>query len=122
MAEEKTDGKSTGKKRRIVFRNSSQRIYYIRTRPGQGPSEKSYLLRPGESVEALDEKEEIQFASMSDLRDVAKESPLIGTSIVSLEKQLAEAKKENDSLKSQNDELEKKTKSVGKQNANRAGK
>lgn len=90
-------------KSRKVFRNSSDvRVYYLRTRVEGEPH---FSLKPGMTVEALDEKEEMLLASLSDLRDVAKETPSLANSIQSLQDQLAAEKAKNAELKAEHEAL-----------------
>lgn len=87
-----------------VFRNASNRIFYLKPRPGADPKEKSFLLGPGETVQAMDEAEEKLFSVYGDLRDVAAETPAIGNQISDLQKQL-DAEREKNAALTKNSEL-----------------
>lgn len=99
------------KKSRIVFRNPQPRIWYLQRRPDQPPSETSFLLGPNQTVEALDEAEEMLLATMG-LVDVAKETPAISNSIDTLKKQLEEERAKNAALLEQNKSLKAKAESA----------
>ncbi len=87
---------------RTVFRNISKRIFYLRQRPSQNKSEKSFPVRQGQTVQALDEKEEKMLAEMTgSFVDVSKESPLIVSELQKAQKELAEALAENAKLKAE---------------------
>lgn len=91
-------------KNRIIFRNPMNRVWYLQRRPDQAASEANYILGPNQTVEALNEAEEMLLASVG-LVDVRKESPAIANSIDSLRKQLEEAKSKNAELVAQNELL-----------------
>ncbi len=90
---------------RRVFRNISPiRKFYLQPRAG---SKIDFILGPGQTVEAMSEAEEHLLDGMGEIVDVAKDAPAIGNSMAALNKQLAEAKAENDKLRAENDGLKK---------------
>ena len=91
-------------KSRIVFRNQSNRIWYLQRRPNQPTSENSFMLGPNETVEALDGAEEMLLASMG-LVDVEKETPAIANNIKTLQDELAAERAKNAILVTQNEAL-----------------
>lgn len=102
------------KRSRIVFRNASPvRSFYLRSRDPNDPK-KDFILGPGMTVEALDEVEEIQLASMSyDLVDVAKETPALANTLDALRKELEAEKAKNAQLLAEKAATEKQTTKVG---------
>lgn len=87
-------------------------IWYLQRRPNQPPSENNFILGPNQTVEAMDEAEEMLLASVG-LVDVAKESPAIANSIETLQKELEAEKARNAVLMAQNAALkESKTEKV----------
>lgn len=85
----------------IVFRNPMQeKIWYLQRRPDQPKSEASYILGPNQTVEALDEAEEMLLASMG-LVDITKESPAIANNIDSLKSEVAVERVKNADLLAQ---------------------
>lgn len=90
-------------KSRIVFRNASQRIFYLKARPGE---EKDFLFGPGMTLQAMDEQEEKQLSTYHpDIIDVAKEAPALGTTISNLQKQLDDEKAKNKELLAKHSEM-----------------
>lgn len=91
-------------KRRKVFRNASaNREFGLRERvPGEG----TFIFRPGQTVEALDEAEEKQLGAYFEIKDVAKETPALANTIHDLQKQLEEERAKNKTLKTDKETLE----------------
>jgi hypothetical protein len=82
-----------------IFRNSGRRIYYLKARPHQQTSEKTFAVGPGQTVQAMDAEEETMLGRMFEFVDINKETPQIATAIENLNKELAEARAENARLK-----------------------
>ena len=92
-------------KSHIVFRNPKNMIWYLRRRPNQPASENSFMLGPNESVEALDEAEEMLLASLG-LVDVAKDTPALSNNMDALRAELEAEKAKNATLTAQNAALQ----------------
>lgn len=108
-------------KGRTVFRNAGQRIYYVRPRPGAA-TKADHVFGPGDTLEAQDDAEEQQWSTIGDLRDVRKETPALSGKLDSLQKQLDEAKAQNDALRTEKAELEKRVETVNRQATSRSKK
>jgi peptidoglycan hydrolase CwlO-like protein len=91
-------------KRRKVFRNASaNREYGLRERvKGEG----TFIFRPGQTVEALDEAEEKQLGAYFEIKDVALETPALANTISDLQKQLDDERAKNKTLKAEKETLE----------------
>lgn len=86
-------------KRRIVFRNANQiREFHLRSRDPKHP-EQHFIFGPGATVEAMDDEEELQLATMSfDIVDVAKETPALANTLTALQDQLIAERTRNAEL------------------------
>jgi hypothetical protein len=96
-----------------VFRNAGQKIFYLRRRPEQPTSAANFSFIPDATIRALDEAEDTMLATISaDIRDVAKETPIMSNEIDDLKKRLEAARAENEQLKKDKADLETKSQAV----------
>jgi hypothetical protein len=81
------------------------REFHLRSRNPEHPEE-AFVFKPGMTVEALDDREELLLATVSaDIVDVAKETPALANTLADLQRQLDEEKAKNAKLMETHDAL-----------------
>lgn len=104
MPESKSVDAAEAPKQETMFRNAGNRIFYLKPRAGE---KKDFLFGPGMTIKPMDADEELLLATISmDIRDVAKEAPIVGGVISDLQQKVAEERKMNHDLKAANADLQ----------------
>lgn len=99
-------------KSKQMFRNAGTRIFYLKPREGQ---KGDFMFGPGMTIEPLNDQEALMLATIStDIRDVAKDAPVVGSVISDLQSKVADERKLNAELRAENEMLKAQAQKVNK--------